>query len=106
MSTPTNITNRQLLQWDSEAMRMNGSIIGMFNRSKIQEFYRNNEARISTLKRDINELQDDYFVVENDQVKYEGEGNDKKPVMKEGKTLEEYQQKFKELQDKIVSINI
>lgn len=101
-----NITTRQLFAWHQEIQSMNGSIHHIFNRSKIKEFYNDNGIRIDTMFKKLKEIQTEYFVIENEQIKKEGEGKDAKPVVQEGKTREEFDKKFNELMDSEITVKI
>ena len=45
------------------------------------------------------------ILIENNQIKFEGEGKDTKPVLKEGKTMEEYSKEYNALMQIEVNIN-
>lgn len=90
-------TNRLLLSLHREAQTMTG-LIAIFNRSKIKQFYVDNAIRINTLNEKISKMQREFFVIEEgDKIRHEGEGKDRKPVMQEGKTREEFEAKFNDL---------
>lgn len=97
-------TNRQLLSLHREAQTMTG-LIAIFNRSKIKQFYGDNVIRINTLNEKISKIQREFLVIEEgDKIRHEGEGNDRKPVIQEGKTREEFEAKLKDLLDLEIEI--
>lgn len=104
--TPTNITKRQLLYWDSEINKLQGSVLALFLGGRIRDFRKENDARIQTVKDGVNKLQTKYFVIENEQIKHEGEGKDAKPVTLEGKSYEDYKTEFDHLMQEVISIKI
>jgi len=76
--------------------------IAFLLRSKIQEFYKEYGIRIQTIEKFINGLQHEYFVIEENQIKME----DKKPVMKEGKSQDEFNTKLAAyLQEPLINSN-
>jgi hypothetical protein len=96
------LTNNQLYSYHKELESWKGSVLELFNRVKIKEFYRYNAFRIETLERKLNDMQRKYFVIENEETKYEGD----KPVMLEGLTLEDYTSELNELMSVLIETNI
>jgi hypothetical protein len=86
------MTNRDLLNYDRQNEELAKSVVFHYLRSKINEFYRQNGIRIDTIKTKTVLMQKEYFVFEGDEVKYEGEGKDRKPVLLEGKRLKDFQE--------------
>lgn len=104
--TKKNITNRHLLMWDIEINNMEGSIMSIFNHHKIKEFYNTNGVRVQSIKEKVNKLQEEFIVIEDNKIKYSGEGSDRKPEIKEGKTFDEYKVKHEELMNEITTVEI
>jgi len=106
MSNNTNITNGQLLRWHNELKQLSdvNSIFYQFNRSKIQEFYRQNGIRIDSLFRKTEELRKEYFVIEEGQIKQIDVDGKKEPVMLPEKSKEDFTKKYQELMEGQVSI--
>lgn len=90
------MNNQELLQLDLEFSQFN-SAHRRLNRGKMKQFYTQFGGLIDMLKKKANMIQDDYFVIEDKKIKFEGEGKDMKPVFKEGKTMEEYNSEYNRL---------
>ena len=101
-----NITNRQLLSMHREIGQLQSSIVGIFLKNKIKQFYADNGIRIESLQEKISKLQQEYFVIENEKIKTDGEGKDSTPVMNEGKDKKEFDEKFNKLMIEVVNISI
>jgi hypothetical protein len=99
---------KTLLAMHEEIQQMQNSVLGLFIRSKINDFYKNNGLRIDTFYKERKKLQLEYFEIEEDgeRIKKEGEGKDAKPLMKEGKDRKEFDEKFEALMDKELNIKI
>jgi hypothetical protein len=80
-----------------------GSVLAYFNRSRIQDFYKEYNTRIQKIQKEINDLRDSYYVVEDGKIKIAEDG---KPIMLEGKTNEEANQSFQDLMNQDVSEGI
>lgn len=95
----------QLLAYDEEIQNWykSGSVLTLFHNSRINDFYKEFKLRLETLWKEVRTLQEEYFVFENDKVKVEGEGNDRKPICKEGKTIEDFNQAWADLMNQQVS---
>ena len=98
-----NATNRTLLAIHQEIQQMQNSVNGLFHRSKIKQFYSDNGIRIDTIHKKMRELQSEYFVIENEQIK---KGEDSKPIMQEGKDRKEFEDKFEILMNGETTIKI
>ena len=98
------MNNQILLNYHGEAQRMNGTLRGEFDRNKLKEFYRNNGIRINAVIEKVNALHEKYFIFEGKEVKFEGDGKERKPVMKEGMVMVDYEKEFKELMEKPCNI--
>ena|SRR3990167_2819634 len=101
-----NTTNKTLLQIHQEIQQMQLSVIGLFLRSKIKNFYSDNGLRIDTLHGKMRKLQSEYFIVENGQIKKDGEGKDAQPVLREGKDRKDFEDKFEALMAEETNIKI
>lgn len=99
-----------LLNYHTEIQSMGDSIFRHFMRSKVKEFYKHNGLKIDTLINKIKELQNEFFVMEvvdgNTHIATTGEGDDKKPVMVEGKELEKYNEKYRLLMKEPCNISL
>ena len=91
------MNNRILLAWHNELESLKSSVLYILLKGRINEFYKENGIRISTLFEKIKKLQDEYFVIEGGEVKSEGEGSDRKPVCVEGKSLEDFTKEMEAL---------
>lgn len=87
------MTKNYILTLDNDFNQMNAGHIYL-NGGKMKSFYQKYEGLIRIFKREARDIQNEYFVVENDVFKTEGEGADKKFVMQEGKTLEQYKEAY------------
>jgi len=98
-----NATNRTLLILHKEAQQMQSTLNGLFQRSKLKQFYNDNGLRIETIHGKMRKLQSEYFVVENEQIKKD---KDNQPVLLEGKDKKEFDEKFETLMNEEVNIKI
>jgi len=79
-----------------------GSVLLMFNRSRINDFYKEYGMRIESLSKEIKSLQELYCVIEEDKIKlHEG-----KPVLKEGKTKEDFNEAWHDLMSQEIGTKI
>lgn len=101
-----NATNKTLLLMHQEIQKMQGSVNGLFHKGKIKQFYNDNGLRIDTLQEKMRKLQSSFFVIENEQIKKEGEGKDSQPVLQEGKDRKEFDEKFEKLMNEEVQIKV
>lgn len=94
MPTKINVQKGAMLNNHHE-IQSYGPMMQHFNRSKIKEFYNNNEIRINTIIEERNKLLLEYYQVdENKNILLD---ENKKRVLQEGKTEEEYEAAFKKL---------
>ena len=98
MPQTINIKNKQLYGYHIEIQNMKTSVLYMFNTSRINDFYKFNQIRISGLIKILEHLKDDWLQTEESGVVKLGE--DKKPIAKEGKTYEGYVQAWDEIMDR------
>ena len=84
------MTYKTLLEYDAELTKTENSVYNYFNRGKIKNFYAKYGGLLSVVKKKLNLLQQEFFVIENSKFKYEEKESKQVPVMKEGKTFEEY----------------
>ncbi len=96
----SNSTNKNLFKIHQELSGMANSIQSMWHKQQINHFKKHNGQNVDTLMNAIHKLQTDHFVIENNDIKREG--ND--PVMQEGKTLEMFTQQYEELLNQPVVI--
>lgn len=87
---------RQVMQW-----RQSGDILAQFHRSKVNEFLSKNSLRIDTLNKKITELQDKYFVVEEEQIKVDEKGL---PIIKEGLHRKDFDREYNDLLSEPINI--
>lgn len=109
-------TNRILLSFHEENQKLSQSILGQYLRSKIKEFGNLNNIRLQSLFDSMAKLQEEYFIVEGEgrdrKIKHETpppiDGSEQQPVavMQEGKTREEFENKWAELMNREVTIEI
>jgi hypothetical protein len=104
------IFNHDLHRMFQELSGLNNSVLGVLLRAKINEFVKNNGVRNRSLQDKIAELTRKYVETEikDDQeiVIYEGEGADRKPKIRDGFTLEEYQTEYKLLMEQTTLITM
>lgn len=99
-------TNSILWQFHNDYQQMPASYRHLF-RSKLQDFYKNNGIRIETLSEKIQKLQEEFFVIISNQIQMNEPLTDKdgKPIgntdptpkLQSGKTMTDFQEKFKEI---------
>lgn len=97
-------TNQTLLNIHRETQQLQTTLTGLFLKSKIKQFYTDNSIRIETILGKMQKLQSEFFVIENEKIKTEGE--DAQPVLKEGKDKKEFDDKFDALMKEEVNIKI
>jgi hypothetical protein len=95
---------------------MQGSISLFLNRSKIADFYTHNSHKVDKLYQNIENIQRNHFVfyviegMKNEKgepkedIQFEGEGKDKKPVLLPGKTMEEFNKEINDLMNTDIEI--
>lgn len=99
---------QQLFQWDQEIQRwfQQGSVLVIFNRSRISDFYKEHQIRIDSLFKEINEIRKQHFVFESeDKVKtiINEATKQPEPVYLEGKTKEDFNQCWDDLMNQEVA---
>lgn len=100
------VSNKDLLMIEREIESFQGSVLGIWFRSKIAEFYSRNQIRLNTLKQKRTDIQNEFLVIEDGKIKTEGEGKDLKLVLKEEIRRKEFEDKMNELMDKIIETEI
>lgn len=119
MAAVKNITALQLMRYHNEiqAWENNKSVLMEFHRSKIREFYKDNQARLDSLNSQFIRLQQKYFEFdENGNVQMAKApsiivpGGEKKaqerPVMKNGLTIEQFQQEVSALHEQVIPFTV
>lgn len=102
-----NVSVAMLLNYDQELKSLATSILYLFHRSKINEFYNKNGIRIKTALKERDELWKEFVVIEEDgRLKTEGEGENKKLVLKEEIRRHELEEKMSALMNKQIAIEI
>lgn len=97
------MTNGLLLQFHQEISQLQNSVIMFLLKGRVTDFYKDFGIRINTVLEKKTKLQKEYFVFDGENIKKEGEGNDQKPVMLEGKTYDEFIEKYNQLMNEQVS---
>jgi len=100
-----NARNRNLLNLhrDGQQMIHEPKLGDLFHKNKVKQFYNDNGLRIQTIHDKMRKLQSEYFVVENEQIKKDKDGQ---PIPLEGKDKKEFDEKFEKLMDEEVNIKI
>lgn len=95
-SNTINSSNQHLYLYHTEIDAMKNSIHFYFNRSKINEFYKNNGIRINGILNKLKELEAKFITRdEAGNILFEEiEGVGKRPIMVEGTTYEQYVQEY------------
>jgi predicted translin family RNA/ssDNA-binding protein len=83
-------TNAHLFQFMKDYFEVRGTLIGMLNRSKLNEFYKANFLRYETLLKEMNELEEKFFVMEEDATTDRGLKRKIKITEVDGKEKKEY----------------
>ncbi len=96
------LTKLQLWNYHRELSSYSGSILEVFHRQKIKDFYRHNKIKIESIEKSLMDMQLKYFVYEEGQQKLE----DGKPVLVEGLTLQDYTKEFNDELNVLIETNI
>lgn len=89
----TNGTFYNLTQNDNELREV---YLNLWFSPKRAAFYKQNEIRIQSLFQKRNNLMAKYFVIENENIIYEGEGENRFAKLKEGMRREDYEKEYTE----------
>jgi hypothetical protein len=99
-----NLTNQQLLNCYEQLIEMkrNGSIIAHLLRSKIAQWEKDNMVRINSILEKMKEIDMEHWqhTAIDGRIEYtmvDGEDGKREPVLIEGKTREEFEEKYREL---------
>lgn len=98
-----NLTVSQVLQIHNERIKLSGSFLELINRTKIERFYQDNYLRINRIVEENGNILKSFYRFSDDGKMSIHEG---KPVLLEGKTDEEFNQKYKEFNEQIIPITI
>ena len=106
------VKNHKLMQYAREISQMEqqGGVLAKWHRTRISEFKDKNGHNVFHLEKELDKIRNDFFIFEEPadnqpaQVKYEGEGKDRKPVFQEGKDQEQYEKVVTELMETNVSV--
>jgi len=102
-----NTTNKMLYSYFSELAQIQTSVLGILFRTRISDFHELNFSKYVALGKTLNDLQKEYFVLENDKIVTI---TDDKGVttskLNEGKVFEDYQTKYNEIMNTSVVIRI
>ncbi len=91
-----NMKNKNLYQFHLQLEEMKSNVIFQLLFGRIKDFYKNNSLKINAIGEKLNIIRSEFFEFdENGKVKQTGEPL--APIIKEGKTYEEYMLKFEEL---------
>lgn len=103
-----NITYHKLMQWhrEAQALKVNDHFIYRLNRTKFDQFYKQNGVRINSF---IEKMKDvDKFWIEHDEegkMVFVGEGPNRIKKLLEGRTKEDYEAATKSMWDEIISVD-
>ncbi len=106
-----NMKNKDLYNYHLQLEQLKSNVIYQLLRGRVQEFYRHNGLRLNTLTEKLQKLQDDFFVIINNNIQYtkeviDGEETGKDtPVMQDGKLFSDYTEKYNEIMEKDCQIN-
>lgn len=101
------VTTQQLLSMEQEIQGMYGTIFQYWFNSRINEFYKHNGARLDTIKKKRQKINDEYlYKNEKGQLEFEGEGQNKKPKLKDSNLQKEYDDKVFELFNELVTADL
>lgn len=106
MRAKQNATVATLFRFEQEILAMQHHPEWFFNNGKIREFFKNNGVRLDSMRTQMKEITEKYFVMEKGHVKMEGEGDGKKEVLKEGMTREDFDKERMALLEKETVIDI
>ncbi|HZG00739.1 MAG TPA: hypothetical protein VEY71_07040 [Chitinophagales bacterium] len=99
-------TNQKLYDYNNELQAIGDSVLALLLKPQIATFYRNHGVRIQSIVERRGEIVRKHFEMDGDDVRFEGEGEERKPVFKEGSTLESYNAELKELMDRQIEIKL
>lgn len=95
--------NKNLYQFHLQLQDLESNILFHLFKSRINDFYKHNGIRIQTICDKLTSLQKEYFVLEDGKVKMSdsetNESGAEEPITNEGKTFEEYMEKYTELME-------
>lgn len=101
----------QLYSYHLQILGDRGTVRYLANKTKYDAFHRRNQPRLNALLKEISDMQEEYFVVENNEVKTKTNLVRKLfrlkalPVMKPGKTEKQFNIAFNKLMEEPVVIN-
>lgn len=98
-----NLTVAQVLQIHNERMKLSGTFIELINRTKIERFYQDNYLRINRIVQENGDILKEFYEFKEDGNMVLNEG---KPILVEGKTDEQFNEKYKEFNLQIIPITI
>lgn len=108
MAQHKNITNQILLQFDEDCQRMMQGIQGVWNASKINEFYNKNQIRIMRLRERLHDVEVKYihFDPEDETKMLFSLADPSMPQFREGMTHEGFMAETKPILDEIISFEV
>jgi hypothetical protein len=99
-----NLTNQQLLNCYEELieMRRNGSVIAYLLMPKIRQWEKDNMVRVNSILEKMKAIDMEYWqhTAIDGRIEYtmvDGENGKREPVLKEGKTREDFESAYKDL---------
>jgi len=99
-----NLTNQELLNCYEQLieMRRNGSIVAHLLKTKIRQWESDNMVRVNSILEKMKEIDMEYWqhTAVDGRIEYtmvDGEGGKREPVLKEGKTREDFESAYKAL---------
>jgi capsule polysaccharide export protein KpsC/LpsZ len=93
-----NITNKDFLLLEQEIQGLSGTVFQFWMRSKIQDFYNENNSRLLTIKQKRERINSEWLQKDKDD-RYVIDEATKKPKVIEGKSEEDYQKAINALLD-------
>lgn len=99
------ITNARLYELHVNRKALLDQLMEIQYLPKVKQFYNDNGIRIDTIIKKKNQILSDFFVMEGGNVKF-SEGEKPEPILKEGKTKDDYDKTVKEFMDGEVSIKL
>lgn len=98
-----NLTVAQVLQIHNERIKLSGTFLELINRTKIERFYSDNYLRINRIVQENGDILKEFYQFKEDGNMALNEG---KPILVEGKTDEQFNEKYKDFNLQIIPITI
>ena len=98
--------SNQMLIYLRDPSNLKKFIMDLMVQKHVIKYRRDTDIRTASVEDRMRKLQEEYFVIEDNQIKKEGEGDAAMAVLQEGKERTEFDAKFKELMEKATEIKI